>query len=80
MKLEHASYLDFGNELGKEELQLLHFFCKDTTERILRNVRKLDVRNTGALANSIQRLFQVIYESIRRATSFDGNKIELLKK
>ena len=53
MKLEHGSYLEFGNELGKEELQLLHFFCIDTTERILRNVAKLNIRNTGALASSI---------------------------
>lgn len=46
--------LDLANDIKRETLQLIHNFASYTTENILRHIDRMDVRDTGALHNSIR--------------------------
>ena len=45
---------DLGEELYKKKIQLLHYFAQDTTEKILKHIDRLDIKDTGTLRNSIR--------------------------
>ena len=47
------SFLDLANPITPEVETLLHYFAKDTTQRILHNISKLDIKHSGALMSSI---------------------------
>lgn len=54
MATAHGTFLDIGNEITDEVKTFLHYFAQDTTARLLHNVAKLDLRDSGALRASIQ--------------------------
>ena len=63
----NADFLELQNVLGKEEMRLLHFFARDTTERILYNISRLNIRSSGALERSIH---AVVYNNARGNDAF----------
>ena len=40
--------------LGKQALRIINYFAKDTIDKIFEHIERLDVRDTGALRNSIR--------------------------
>lgn len=60
------TFLDLANTLGQAEQQILFYFCKDTTERIMMNIARLGIGEckgaTGALRKSIH---SVVYNNAR---------------
>lgn len=46
--------LDLNNQLTADVLRLIHYFAKDTTDKILEHIDRLAVRDTGTLRDSIR--------------------------
>lgn len=46
--------LDLANEWNDRTLELVHYFCQNCTDKILANIDRLNIKDTGTLRNSIE--------------------------
>lgn len=54
MAVSKYAKLDLNNHLTADVLRLIHYFAKDTTDKIFEHIDRLDIRDTGTLRNSIK--------------------------
>jgi hypothetical protein len=54
MKLNRAEVLDLGNVVNEEMMEILHYFARNTIDRIFHHIERLDIKDTGALKKSIR--------------------------
>lgn len=55
MKLNRAEVLDLGNVVDEEMMEILHYFAKNTIDRIFRHIERLGIKkHTGNLKKSIR--------------------------